>query len=953
MQYFKPFSIILFVSIQMSLCLAQDPPGIEWKQIQTDHYQIIFPNELATEGNRVANTLEHVHQQINKSLPGRHLKIPVLLNNRSAIPNGFVGQAPWVSEWNHVPLMLREMGSTEWYRDLAIHEGRHIIQINYMNIGMSRLVGGVFGEATQSLYTGLLIPSWYWEGDAVGIETALTHSGRGRSAYFSRIARGHILSGNQISYRKTLYGSLKNEYPNQYELGYYLTTHVKKEYGAEAWPTILKKSLMWPFTLNPFFPLSRAMKTSTGSTLPQIYHDTFYDLEMAWKMQWMGLKKEESNDLTPDRKIVTHYRYPAAGKEGKIISLKSSLGDVNTIVQIIAGEEVALKKIQGSSELFGFHSNGNQMVWSAYDPDVRWTKRSWANIRVYDIKTDNEKRITHNKRFYQPNISPNGEKIAVVSFSEDRHSLLVILDAKTGSVMDQVEAPNSGLIMTPAWSKDGAKVVFTAQKFEGRALYIYRLKNRQFDLVNSSAWQHLYRPIFYNNYILYESQVNGIDQIVAIDLKTKEEYRITSSKFGAYNPRVTPLGKLLFNEYSIMGDGISTMDLDTVKWDILDSNRNSIRVGHFTEYQSESIFDTSIPSYSYKVSSYNGLQTLFNFHSRYIFDDELNPTLGIQSDNILGTLAIGGEISYNKNENTIQKRIRGIYKGFYPILDFELSIGERNIGYGPFSQKIENRNDTLKFSINEKWDEFVFDFGATLPLKNKKKGIRTHYAYAKIGSRYTSRSNTYFHYNFTHIPPNIRVKNREKRDDRDGGIMPVYFESGYISIDEKSVRDLGNPGWQIYGYYGNTPLGGLWKGNQVSLRFQHGMKGIGKHHFVSSIFQYETNKGVNILPSKVSFPYGYNWQLFESIWRVKVKYKMPLFYPDWVLPFGISYLKRIQVGVFVDKTSGNGQNSMMAVGGGITFESAGFFDIKFPIPFTINYYYQPETGKSGIQLDFE
>jgi hypothetical protein len=44
---------------------------------------------------------------------------------------------------------------------------------------------------------------------------------------------------------------------------------------------------------------------------------------------------------------------------------------------------------------------------------------------------------------------------------------------------------------------------------------------------------------------------------------------------------------------------------------------------------------------------------------------------------------------------------------------------------------------------------------------------------------------------------------------------------------------------------------------------------------------------------------------------------------------------------------------MMAVGGGITFESAGFFDIKFPIPFTINYYYQPETGKSGIQLDFE
>ena len=42
-----------------------------------------------------------------------------------------------------------------------------------------------------------------------------------------------------------------------------------------------------------------------------------------------------------------------------------------------------------------------------------------------------------------------------------------------------------------------------------------------------------------------------------------------------------------------------------------------------------------------------------------------------------------------------------------------------------------------------------------------------------------------------------------------------------------------------------------------------------------------------------------------------------------------------------------------AVGAGITFETAGFFDVKFPIPITFNYYYHPNSGKSGIQLHFE
>ncbi|HJO43342.1 MAG TPA: hypothetical protein QF683_01735, partial [SAR324 cluster bacterium] len=94
---------------------AQDPPEIHWKTIETTHYRLIFAEELSIEANRVANLLEANYISTGGSMGGRHRKLPIVLRNQSAIPNAFVSLAPWKSEWYHVPLPFKEMGSTEWY----------------------------------------------------------------------------------------------------------------------------------------------------------------------------------------------------------------------------------------------------------------------------------------------------------------------------------------------------------------------------------------------------------------------------------------------------------------------------------------------------------------------------------------------------------------------------------------------------------------------------------------------------------------------------------------------------------------------------------------------------------------------------------------------------------------------------------------------------------------------
>ena len=40
-----------------------------------------------------------------------------------------------------------------------------------------------------------------------------------------------------------------------------------------------------------------------------------------------------------------------------------------------------------------------------------------------------------------------------------------------------------------------------------------------------------------------------------------------------------------------------------------------------------------------------------------------------------------------------------------------MNSAERSENYGPFKQKLENRPDTVEFTVNEKWNENSIEFG--------------------------------------------------------------------------------------------------------------------------------------------------------------------------------------------------------------------------------------------------
>ena len=203
----------------------QNPPSVRWSVIETPHFEVIYPREMEPEGQRTANTLEHVYAAVSRTLARSPSRISIVLQGQRTDANGFITLAPRHGEWFVAsPQGSDLLGANDWFDLLAVHETRHVVQFDRLDAGLTRVAYWLFGEMGWAALSALAAPSWYLEGDAVGTETALTHSGRGRLPEFMADERAIRASGRRDSYWKAMWGSYRDFVPNYYVLGYAITT---------------------------------------------------------------------------------------------------------------------------------------------------------------------------------------------------------------------------------------------------------------------------------------------------------------------------------------------------------------------------------------------------------------------------------------------------------------------------------------------------------------------------------------------------------------------------------------------------------------------------------------------------------------------------------------------------------------------------------------------------------
>src|SRR6188508_1312787 len=161
-----PFFLFLFIlnhTLTAQEVLDNNAPSVKWFQVNTPHFRVMFPEGYDAQAQRMANTLEYIHDAEAKSLGSSPRKISVLLQNQSSVSNGFVSQLPRKSEFYTMPSQdYNFMGTNDWLDMLASHEYRHIVQYQHALRGFNRALYYVFGGLTFTGMTQASTPSWFF-----------------------------------------------------------------------------------------------------------------------------------------------------------------------------------------------------------------------------------------------------------------------------------------------------------------------------------------------------------------------------------------------------------------------------------------------------------------------------------------------------------------------------------------------------------------------------------------------------------------------------------------------------------------------------------------------------------------------------------------------------------------------------------------------------------------------
>ncbi|GAB5517752.1 MAG: hypothetical protein RhofKO_00030 [Rhodothermales bacterium] len=860
-----PFSLTA-----QTLSTEQTPPQDRWLKISTRHFNVIFPKGLDDEAQRTANTLEHLYARAAESLNTRPKHLPVVLVNQNVDANGFVALAPRRTVWFSTPDFPGRsslIGTGEWYNLLAVHEYRHVAQFSALNRGLVRVGGFLGGETARQLLSFMTTPAWFFEGDAVGMETVLSRSGRGRLPSFDMHIRALLIDDIRYPYYKALHRSFRDYYPSHYQLGYALTTHAKRHHGADVWANVLKRSSYFPFIF------SGSLRKFTGLTTTQNYDASMDELQALWTAQRERLTITPVQSHTPrDNRTWTNYVHPHFESDGSVVAVKYGHSHAPTLVRLMQdGQQTHIRPIEREAAEAMSVAAG-RLAFSEAEPHPRFGYQSTSEAVVNALVPGTDLLATAGAKLFIPELSPDGSQIAAVEFNEQRKSSLVIMDVATGQ--ETARHPSNEWISGLAWMPDQQHIAYIhSGNSTGKALSLMHVESGHSEVLLAHQHIDISNPTTTPGYVVYQTPYTGIDNIFAIDVQTKIPYQVTSRPVGAFMPDISADGtQLVFSDYTVLGYDVVTMPFDPSQWKPLAQVERDQVVyidTLITEESAATLDEANIPSETYEVSPYRRASQALRFHSWSVAADDDEIGLQIISTNLLNTLAVGIGPSYDRQLETWRGELNLEYARFFPILTLDASFGERAA-----VRELDGQRERLD------WTQTNVEIGVRVPL-TIPVGVFTHRLSFASEIGYT------------------QVNGIELFNDATT-FSPLQHSFSAYRVQDTAPRDITPRNLQLISVaYQHAPFESGDVGHKMYGRLRFGLPGIGLHHGLAIIVEAERNTTGGLFASDATMPRGYDFVTYSDFLRGSVNYAFPIVYPD--LGFRDFFaLKRISGVLFFD-----------------------------------------------------
>jgi len=879
------------------------PPSIKWQQINSAHFNVIFPKGYESEAQRTTNMLEGMYEPASRSLGSDPRKFPVLLQNYYSIPNGFVTVAPYRAEFfMFAPQDYNSIGNDGWLEHIASHEYRHIVQFEKAITPFNKAMYFLFGEFGPAAWASLAAPSWFWEGDAVGVETAMGRSGRGRTPQFTMAFRANTVDKGGFNYYKQHLRSFRDFVPNHYLTGYLMTTELKNKYGPDVWGAIVDKSFRAPFIP---FAFSNAIKKETGQYLVKTYKEMM-EGQKAQIQQQLDAFAPTPFDRISQRKneVFTNYDYPVPLKNGQVLCVKSGYSTISQLVLLDQeGDEKKVLELGIYNDAGYLSANDSVVVWVEYEFDPRWFRRTYSVIKKYNFITGKKVTLSHKSRYSTAAIAPDGKIIAIAQSTAGENSIHW-LDNK-GQVIKVFDNPKKSFYSMPDFVDNGREMVVLKHYDGGKGIVRKSLATGDEQVLAFSTVENLGKPVIHGQFLYYSTAVNGIDNLFAMDLGSQEHFQITQSRFGAFH--ASPTSDFLFyNDYTADGMDVARSPLKKSKWIAKKGNNKSYKPFFEPMVKNEGIDNVlyNPPARDYQIEDYPKLKRSFRPTSWGVDLLPVGNSYGafLQSRDLLGTTAISLGTRYNRSEKIWRYSGKVSYQALYPIIDVGFDVGKRTDEL-PVDDEIE------RFI----WTENSLFLGLRVPF------VLTNSNYLRkinlgVKSEITKVSDYDAPVRFINQPAN-------------GHLYTLEMNASYLRLRKRSKLDLASKWGQTVAItYKKTPFGGDYHSALFAAESNLFFPGLFRHHSfrLRGSFQKQDNSSY-AFSSPIIFTRGYGYRSYDRYVNLSVNYKLPLLYMDWHIGPLINF-QRVYANIFYDRGLGQDTGSAEEV-----FESIGaevFFNIN-------------------------
>lgn len=858
-----------------SIDFMQNPSGIEWREIETEHFQLIFPSFIEKEAQRAAHLLETAYPYVTRSLEEKPPRISLVLQAHTTESNGFVTLAPRRSEFFLTPSVNPVLGNTEWVKTLSIHELRHVVQFQKGRRGFSKFLYVILGEVGQALGLAFTAPPWLFEGDAVGIETALTEGGRGRLPLFERDLRTLLVSGQDYDYDKAHLGSYDDYIPNHYVYGYFYTSFLRNNYGDLFLSRVMNASAESAY--NPLSFYNAMDRYLPEGDFEDFYRGVIKELTHEWKSRLDKLAVTKYEVKNPKKKFGwTNYLYPQKTSSGTL-ALKNGLSFIDHFVLISEGQEEKLFYPGILNQEYPFKVREDQLAWVEVDIHPRWGYQDFTCLRTYDVKNDKHTLKKCGLKLRLAIFDHMAQKLAAVEWNENQEQSLLILD-REGSVIKRYLYPSDEVISSLDWIDEKNLVLVIKDHDDNKSLIKFDLEKSETDVLVPATKTNLGFVAVEAGEIFLESPESGIDNLYHFNKKLTQ---ITTSSFGAYAPELKG-NDLIYSEYTPEGMVIAKKKNN---WKEPAPSEGSF-LPYFEKFAVSEKFDLFTKDLATKKtresSEYSQFSHSLNVHSWLIFAPPLSNSITAQgySRDILNNLSLSAGASYNLNEQTTQGFVGLAFSHFYPVFDLRAAYGGRRQDITLNGRKLENR-----------WEEGTLEAGLQIPWNS-------------IQGRFTQQ------FSLRTFAKVIQVNNKISNDREEltnNALFSPGVELGFGFVARKSHRDIYSPLGlllSVRAEEGKDISGDDERGAIYSADSRLFLPGFWKHHSFFHQIAYEKQRDEFYqYESEIIYPRGTRSPFLDEFFKYSGNYTLPLFYPDWNLSRYL-YVKRIYGNLFYDFIDG-------------------------------------------------